>query len=273
MTNIARPEILSLETPSWNDTQSPLLSFSKNIYSQAGEDGIIEEICKIIPEIPRIFCEFGAWDGTHLSNCAHLAQNKDWEGLFIEGKPDRYQDLVKTYTNNPKITCLNAWVTSHGPHSLDAILASYMQSRIGILSIDIDGNDYHVWRALHQKPTLVVIEINPTIPNDVIFVQSNNPSINQGSSLRAMQLLGLQKGYELICCTSLNAFFIDSEYFARFNIDNSNLEKLYIPKQNGRIFHGYDGTVFVIGMDRIIWKNKAVSSEDFQVLPDAMRFF
>ena len=58
---------------------------------------------------------------------------------------------------------------------------------LDLLSIDIDGNDYYIFESLARlKPELVVIEFNPTIPNDVMFVQERNITVNQGCSLLAL---------------------------------------------------------------------------------------
>jgi hypothetical protein len=271
--NQINPHILRMADKSWNDLRSPLLKYSKNKFSQAGEDGIISEILRLVPELPKSFVEFGAWDGIHLSNCARLVQEEEWAGVFIEGLESRYQELVANYNRIENAFLLNNWVEPSGANSLDNLLKKTPVRNVGLLSIDIDGNDYHVWESLALRPSLVIIEINPSIPNDVEFVQERKLGVNQGSSLLSMQKLAKKKGYELIVCTSLNAFFIDEVFFNRFSIDNKNLDELYVPKTNGRIFHGYDGTVFVVGMDRIIWKQKNVSSVDFQVLPESERIF
>ena len=265
-------QILELEGSTWeNDVKSPLLPFRRNVFSQSGEDGVIERIIELLPEVPRTFVEFGAWDGLHLSNCARLARDLGWMGVFIEGNPVKFQDLTANYAGFPRIVTVNRWVTLATGSTLDEIVQPYLDS-VGILSIDIDGNDYHIWDSVnHLKPMVVVIEVNPSIPNDVRFVQRYSLDVNQGASLLAINELAIRKGYELVCCTSANAFFVDKRYFNRFNIKDNSIDKLYVPKCNGRIFHGFDGTVFVVGMDRIIWKGVKVTSDHFQIFPEHER--
>ena len=90
---------------------------------------------------------------------------------------------------------LNAFVGFTAADGLDAILArTPIPADFDVLSIDIDGNDYHVWNAVARyKPRVVVIEYNPTIPAAVDFVQPADMSINQGASITAQARLGKQK--------------------------------------------------------------------------------
>ena len=94
------------------------------------------------------------------------------------------------------------------------------------MSIDIDGNDYEVWRDLNYfEPILVIIEYNQTIPSSVEYVDSNGDSF-MGSSCLSLYNLAKQKGYELICCTGTNCFFIKKELFHLFGIEDNSPLKL-----------------------------------------------
>lgn len=160
------------EQVSFFQVQSPLLKFSKNVASQCGEDGIIEKIFEIISPANNYCVEFGAWDGKILSNCWNLVANKGWSGLFIEGNEIKFKDLLETYGENKKVSCVNKFVSFEGENRLDNILSSVNAPEdIDILSIDVDGIDYFIWESLNEfKPRVIVIEFNPTIPNDVVFV-------------------------------------------------------------------------------------------------------
>jgi hypothetical protein len=260
---------------SFFQVQSPLLEFSKDITSQCGEDGIIERIFEIIKPNHRYCVEFGAWDGKHFSNCWNLIANNEWAGLLIEGNETKFQNLLVTHGNNERVSCVNKFVEFEGENSLDNILFSVNAPQdFDLLSIDIDGTDYFIWESLDSfKPSVIVIEFNPTIPNDVIFVQAKDNSVNQGCSLLSLILLGKQKGYKLICCTSWNAFFVKDELYSEFNIPNNFIHYMYSPYSDGRIFQGYDSYVYVAGVDRLLWSDIPVSSGDFQVLPQSMRRF
>lgn len=200
--------------------------------------------------------------------------NKAWDGVMIEANAAKYQELIVTYAEQPNVSCINKLVQIEGADSLDNILDSvHAPQDIGVLSIDIDGNDYYIWESLSKyTPELVVIEFNPTVPNDVIFVQEMSPKINQGCSLLSLILLGKVKGYELACCTAWNAFFVKKEKLQSLGIEDNLIFRMYQPIQDGRIFHGYDSYVHVVGMDRLIWKGGiTLSSTDFQVLPASLR--
>lgn len=148
----------------------PLNKFCKNIHSQNGEDGIIAEILNNLKLSTKknLWCvEFGAWDGIYLSNTFALVEN-GWNALYIEGEPERYQDLLKTKQKFPKIFPVEAFVARYSgeKNSLDNILAkSSIPKDFEVLSIDIDSYDCDVWESLtNYEPKIVIIEINSSVP-------------------------------------------------------------------------------------------------------------
>lgn len=253
---------------------SPLLQYKSNVTSQYGEDGIIAHIVSVIRPDNHYCIEFGAWDGKHYSNCYNLLANEGWSGLMIEADPGKYGDLRKTYAGNERVATLNCMVDFEGPNTLDNILTDEDAPKApGVLSIDIDGNDFHIFESLSgYKPELILIEFNPTIPNDVLFVQERSFDVNHGCSLLALTALAGTKGYELAVSTETNAFFVRSDKFPLLGITNNSVFALNRPLQDGRIFQGYDSSIHVVGMDRLIWRgDRQVSSEDFQVIPVSER--
>lgn len=255
---------------------SPLHQYRHNLTSQCGEDGLIAKIVDLLRPPNRLCVEFGAWDGKRFSNCYHLIQNVGWSGIMIEADPEKYRDLVATYAGNDKVVTVERFVDFDGPDSLDNILREFSApSEFGVLSIDIDGNDYYIWESLtDHRPELVVIEFNPTVPNDVVFVQEKSFSVNQGCSLLALVNLGRTKGYELAVCTEWNAFFVKKDSLKTLGVESNFIFEMYRPLQDGRIFQGFDGSIHVVGMDRLIWKGgRPLTSEDFQVLPKEERFY
>jgi hypothetical protein len=258
------------------ELDSPLLKFAKNVTSQGGEDGILNKIFEVLVPQNKYFVEFGAWDGKYLSNCFNLIETLDLGGCFIEANPNKFKSLVANHGTNGKIKCINKFVEFSGENSLDNILKLVKApNNFDLLSIDIDGTDYFIWESLEFfQPSIVIIEFNPTIPNDIVFVQQKDPRISQGCSLLALIMLGNKKGYELICCTSGNAFFVKKHLFPKFNIKNNSINYLNRPLTDGRIFQGYDSYIFVHGMDSLIWKDGVpLISDDFQVLPKNLRVF
>lgn len=246
----------------------------RSITSQSGEDGVIEKIFEVIGKKNNACVEFGGWDGKHLSNTWDLLNNKEWSGVVIEADKRNFKKLVDTYRSNGKVVCINRFVNFEGENTLDKILSgTAIPEDFDLLSIDIDGNDYHVWEAFESyRPRLVVIEFNPTIPVDLEFVQPRNMKLNQGSSLLSLYMLAKHKGYELVATTECNAFFVRGELFSLFKInDNSPLSMRKERKYETRLFQLYDGTIVLAGCKRLLWHNIDMDQRKMQVLPFFLR--
>jgi hypothetical protein len=159
-----------------------LLAHASNVTSQNGEDGIIAKVLETIGDSTKWCVEFGAWDGRHLSNTFNLIASRGYSAVLIEGSKERFRELERTFKDDPKVRCVNAFVGFTAADGLDAILArAGIPKDFDVLSIDIDGNDYHVWKAVATyRPRVVVIEYNPTIPSAVDFVQVADMTVNQG---------------------------------------------------------------------------------------------
>jgi hypothetical protein len=210
-----------------------LSDYSNNINSQYGEDGILAEIIRVIgADMPKNCVEFGAWDGKHLSNTWALVTNSSWKVIYIEADERRFNSLKLSTIDNSNICAINAFVTdgSKPENSLRTLLESVdAQTHIGILSIDIDGNDYNVWRDFNGfDVSVVVIEYNHTIPFNVEFVDDGGRSF-MGSSALALTKLARQKGYSLVACTLANCIFVRDDLFAKFRISDNSVETL-MPK-------------------------------------------
>lgn len=247
-----------------------LVDFKSDIYSQTGEDGIIQEILKNIPNNDKWCVELGAWDGQFNSNTRNLIENYCYSAILIEGDKSRYSDLQKTYQQNKNVITVNQFVSYADQNSLDQLLkATPIPSDFDFLSIDIDGNDYFVWKGLSKyNPKVICIEFNPTIPTEISFVQPADPSINQGASLRSLVNLGKVKGYELVSVLPFNAFFVRSEYYQSFKIADNAPEVLrtcldYVTY----VFSGYDGKIFLRGNMELPWHFLKLRESNFQVLP------
>ncbi len=207
---------LELEPPG----HPPLLEFQENVTSQCGEDGVIRRALGVIGQRDGWCVEFGAADGRYASNTHTLITREEYSAVLIESDAGLFDELERAYRQRPAVTTLHKHVGFEGPDRLDAILAQTpIPNDFDLLSIDIDGNDYHVWEALSEyRPKLVVIEFNPTIPNEVDFVQARDASVAQGSSLTALARLAGSRGYRLIHATTVNGFFVDEKYFDQFAI-------------------------------------------------------
>jgi len=248
-----------------------------NVTSQCGEDGVIARIFATIGVVNKWCVEFGAWDGRHCSNTYNLVANNGWNGVLIEGDASKFPDLRRTYHGNPRAHLIHARVGfDEEPGSLESILGeTEIPANFDLLSIDIDGNDYYIWQGLRKyHPRVVVIEFNPTVPNDVIFVQDRDFEVNQGCSLLALIHLGKHLGYELVCATDWNALFVTAPEFKAFGIKDNSIDAMYDSYYDGRVFQCYDGTVFTVGMNTMIWHGgEPVASDALQLLSPERRVF
>lgn len=222
-----------------------LNTFARNVTSQFGEDGILEEIFRRIGETDRVCVEFGAWDGKHLSNTWQLWHDKGWRAVLIEGDRARYEALRASLAAFPKVQPVQAFVTAEGENSLDRILARCgLEGTFDLLSIDIDGDEYHVWKAMTAlRARVVVVEFNPTIPPELDLVQT--PGAYFGASAGALVRLAQTKGYALAACTSTNCVFVSADEFEMLAILPVSLQSAF-PRDNlTYVINSYDGATFV----------------------------
>jgi len=257
-----------------------LLKHASNVTSQCGEDGIISAALDVLPDRNGWCIEFGAWDGRKYSNTCDLITSRSYRGVFIEADPYRFRDLQRNRDSSTHIL-LNAFVGFGESDSLDALLAKHdvVPSDVDLLSIDIDGNDYYVWEAVHSyRPRLVIIEYNPTAGNSVHFVQPKDPCLCQGASAAALVKLGHRKGYELIATTEINLLFVYEKYYPLFHIPDNSLSVMRDDAHCPQIFVGYDGHVFLgeadnIGSISLPWHGLKLRESMVQVLPKRLEKF
>jgi hypothetical protein len=253
-----------MKEPRW------LAECARNVTSQAGEDGIIEKALDVVGVRDRWCVEFGASDGIDWSNTHNLLRNYGYTAVLIEADARRIDRLRARHAGAANVIPLHAFVGTGADDGLDAILAPMAVPRnFDFLSIDIDGNDYHVWQAIRAyRPKLVCIEFNHTIPNEVDFVQPNDPRTAQGSSLAALVRLAREKAYELVAVTFLNAIFVDRCFFPLFEIADNSLAAMRADYSTvSQIFSGYDGTVFVTGYARLPWHDLPFRASRLRQVP------
>jgi hypothetical protein len=259
---------MTLRSPTW------LLEHRKDVHSQTGEDGIIEAILFALGDRDNWCVEFGAWDGRHLSNSRYLIENAGYRAVLVEADPERYRALRNAYGANEGVIAINAVVGFNPNNGLDTILArTPIPKDYDFCSIDIDGNDYHAWKAITTyRPKLVCIEFNPTIPTDCPFVQPADPKLTQGSGLMALVELGKSKGYELASVLQFNAFFVRDDLFPRLEINDNSPHTLRTDLSCiTYLFHGYDGTMFLHGNRGLVWHGIPIEESRIQVIPKFLR--
>jgi hypothetical protein len=190
--------------------------YEHQVFSQNGEDGILAEIFRRIGAKDRFFVEFGVGNGLENNTAFLLSQN--WRGCWIEGDPGSANEIKSRFRrplNDGALKLLNSFITAENIEALFHQLC--IPTEFDLLSLDIDRNTYHVWKALNRfKPRVVVVEYNATFPADVDWVVSYdagkmwNHSMHFGASLKACERLGSELGYALIGCdfSGTNAFFV-----------------------------------------------------------------
>lgn len=203
--------------------------YEYQVYSQWGEDGLIQYLIrKVVVEQP-IFIEFGVENYTE-SNTRFLLINNNWSGLVIDGA-DRNIQHIK---NDPiywryNLKAEHAFIDRDNINSL--IKKSGISGDVGLLSVDIDGNDYWVWDAINVvNPRIVICEYNSlwgdreavTIPYSPTFVraESHVSNLYYGASILALTHLANSKGYSLVGSNKAgnNGFFVRNDLLSGLNV-------------------------------------------------------
>lgn len=210
------------------DPGAGLAAVEFRVFSQFGEDGIIQHLvhrCGLAREL-HTFVEFGASDYEE-SNTRFLLMSDDWRGLVLDGSADNIAHVrARPWFWRHELTAAQAFVTAE---NIDGLIAGHGYSGdIGLLSIDIDGNDYWVWRAIRSvNPVIVVAEYNSlfggehpvTIPYDASFARgkAHYSNLYWGASLPALERVAREKGYVCVGSNSAgnNVFFVRRDFAAR----------------------------------------------------------
>jgi hypothetical protein len=192
------------------------------VFSQWGEDGIIQYLLERVPVERPVFVEFGVENYTE-SNTRFLLTNNQWRGLVIDGSAENIDYIRRDpiyWATNLKAEC--AFVAKDNINEL--LSSNGIVGDIGLLSVDIDGNDYWVWQAIDTiSPRIVICEYNSqfgptaevTTPYDAAFVRdtAHFSKIYYGGSIRALCSLAVRKGYSLVASNSAgnNVFFVRND--------------------------------------------------------------
>jgi hypothetical protein len=205
-----------------NTRPAKLEDIEFKVFSQFGEDGILQYLIRSIGEHPDTFVEIGTGDYRE-SNTRFLVQNNNWRGLVIDGGEDHVQFVLGTGMSwRHDVEPVSAFVTRENINEL--ISGNGFSGQVGVLSIDVDGNDYWLWQAVEAvDPAIVVMEYNAllgptatvTVPYDPSFVnsQAHYSQLYFGASLGAFVHLAHERDYRFIGCSSngANAFFVRND--------------------------------------------------------------
>ena len=256
-------EVLNVTKPILLDKKNNfnIKKFGIKIYSQNDEDGIILYILKYIGVKTKKFIEIGVENGTEC-NTTNLLKNFNWRGVQIEGDKILYNDakiqlkkILKKKIKNLKL--LNIFITKK---NINKILKKNCGKEVDLLSIDIDGNDFWVWKSINYiKPRLVIIEYNSffgptlscTIPYNPKFIWDHkNKRSYYGASLKALEKLGKQKKYTLVGVdgNGVNAFFVRDDLAKNINLKSKKIKDVFVDnKREARKYNQY-----------LTWRKKVV---------------
>ncbi|MCM2493933.1 FkbM family methyltransferase [Burkholderia glumae] len=213
-----------------------LSCLAASVYAQGTEEAVLARLMACIAPENRFCVDIGASDGLRNSNTALLLREQGWSGLLVEGSRYRFDKLVANYAGARQVRLVHDRVR---PDTVDDLIAEAgAPADFDLLSIDIDGNDYWVWRGLRTfRPRIVAIEYNPYYAPPERWVMCFNPdhewdgSTYYGASLESLARLGKDKGYELVCCDDMgnNAFFVREDLYPRLGIAGNAPSALFRP--------------------------------------------
>lgn len=196
------------------------------VFSQFGDDGIIQFLVSKLDIPNKTFVEFGVENYLE-ANTRFLLVNNNWTGLVIDGSQKNIDFIKKDYLSTLfQLYSKCAFITRDNINEL--ISQMNFHEDLGLLSIDIDGNDYWIWKAISAvKPIIVVCEYNAdfgaenawTIPYQADFVYGiEHPGNYWGTSLLSLCDLAEEKGYAFIGCNSQgnNAYFVRKDRLGPF---------------------------------------------------------
>jgi hypothetical protein len=254
----------------------PLTKFEHSVFSQFGEDGVIKYLLNALSDLGVDLsyrcCEFGAWDGKHLSNTMNLIMNEKFHGVLIEADPSKFLDLLKN-TTELSVLALNEFVQPEGNTLQEIFKRNAIPYDLDILSIDIDGSDYQILESLDElRPKILVIEYNPSIPLDFLYV--NPIGLSRGSSALSLANLAKEKGYVLVHRTSVNLVFIKKEFLQNYDsfMEISVTTPIELDIEIPKVFFGYDGTVLLTtSCLRLPWHEIKINESALQTLPSMLR--
>jgi hypothetical protein len=221
------------------------------VYSQWGEDGIIEYLTQRIPVPEKTFVEFGVENYTE-ANTLFLLKHRYWRGLVIDGSPVNVEAIRRGgvfWKYDLRADC--SFITRDNINEI--ISRNAIAGDIGLLSVDIDGNDYWVWEAISCiSPRIVICEYNSlfgpsakiSVPYDPAFYRTAVHASNMyyGASISAFAHLAGQRGYSLVASNSAgnNVFFVRNDCLGALRPRRPEEAYVRAPFREGR---GADGAV------------------------------
>ena len=211
------------------------------VFSQFGDDGIIQYLVSRLGFKNKTFVEFGVEDYRE-SNTRFLLQHNGWTGFVMDSSPENIDSLKNSsFYWQHQITAQSVFVTAE---NINQLLSSATGDwpGIDILHIDIDSTDYWIWKALTVNPGLVIMEYNANFGIDRALTVPYQPSFDRnaahhsnlywGASLKALHTLATDRDYRFIGCNSAgnNAYFVRSDLMNE-SVSEVSLEAGFVPSR------------------------------------------
>jgi hypothetical protein len=192
-----------------------IVQATTHAYSQNYEDAIIAEIFSRIGERSRVFVEIGIETGTECNTRALL--ERGWTGVWIDANTaaiDVARSNMAPYLENGTLRIVEAMVAKD---NVQEMLSGHLgNTPIDFLSVDVDYNTSHIWRAIGAPARVSCIEYNPAFAPQVEWEVPYDPAAmwdgtnRYGASLKTLERIGREKGLALVGCDfhGVNAFFV-----------------------------------------------------------------
>ena len=218
-----------------------LSDYEWKVFSQWGEDGIIQFLIREVEIKNKTFVEFGVEDFFE-SNCRYLLMSSDWQGFVIDGSEENIQQLQSSsFYWKHDLQSLTAFIDKENINEL--LTNPGFDKDLGILSVDLDGNDYHIINSINVfEPRIIIIEFNPyfgtdraiTVPYDPSFyrTEKHHSNLYFGASIKALKFALQKRGYTLVGTGMMGG----NAYFVRNNLMTDKLSML---SNNAICFNGY----------------------------------
>ncbi|MBI51992.1 MAG: hypothetical protein CL779_02080 [Chloroflexi bacterium] len=227
--NLIQEALGRIEARQINDSDLTISDSEFRVFSQWGEDGIIQYLINKIEIKNKVFVEFGV-ENYLQSNTRFLLVNNYWSGLVIDGNRSDIDYLKQDqiyWAHNIKAE--NAFITKK---NIESILSdSGIDPDLGILSIDIDGNDYWIWESIESfHPRIVICEYNSIFGpdakvttcyrNDFTRHSEHHSGVLYGASIKALDDLAKRKGYCLVAGNTAgnNIFFVRNDLLSNLTV-------------------------------------------------------
>jgi hypothetical protein len=168
------------------------------VFSQNGEEKVLIECLSRLKIKTGHAVEVGANNGHWCSNTALLLKD-GWTGKMVESEFSLWKQCEENWKSYPSVKCQCSHVDKYN-------INAFVDDKCVVLSIDTDGQDFEIFKALKAKPKIVIVEIDSSIPPDQSGFNKEG-----GAGYRVMVELGIEKGYFLLCHTG-NLVFVDKQY-------------------------------------------------------------